>query len=78
MMTEDTILIQVPYCDEEGTMHIAIHKMFCGAEGCHSIHFELRDDKYWCKKCGALKTYRVTPEEEKDIFERDYETKIVH
>ncbi len=69
---EDAILIQVPYCDEEGTMRTALHKLFCGVEGCHSVAFELRGDSYFCKKCDTLTSYRLRPEEEKAVMEQSY------
>jgi len=74
-MQDDCIFIQVPYCDEEGTIRIALHKMFCGVEGCHSVGFELKGDSNWCKKCGALKSYRLRPEEEAAIMEKNYLSK---
>ncbi len=78
MDDDGSILIQVPYCDEEGTMRIALHKMFCGVENCHSVHFDLRDDSYRCRKCGALKSYRLRPEEESAILEYGYSSGMTH
>ncbi len=71
-MDDGSILIQVPYCDENGTMCIALHKMFCGVKDCHSVCFDLKDDSYRCNKCGALKSYRLRPEEEEAILKYGY------
>ena len=71
-MRDDRIFIEVPYCDEEGTIRLALHNLFCGNGECHSIGFELKENSYRCKKCGSLKSYRLRPEEEQAVLEQSF------